>query len=82
MLAPSAGLVKLALATESARDWSRFVSRYRREMAATDAGALIDTLAAMSHLADFSVGCYCADESRCHRTILKQLFAERGANIG
>jgi uncharacterized protein YeaO (DUF488 family) len=51
-------------------------------MAATDAGALIDTLAAMSHLADFSVGCYCADEYRCHRTILKQLFAERGANIG
>jgi len=81
ILAPAADLVKLALAAESANDWNRFVARYRRQMAATDVSALIDTLAAFSHQTNFSVGCYCADESRCHRSILMQLLAERGANI-
>jgi uncharacterized protein YeaO (DUF488 family) len=81
MLAPTPGLVKLALAAESAKDWNRFVAKYRREMAATDQSALLDTLAALSHHADFSMGCYCADESRCHRSVLRQLFAARGAHI-
>ena len=81
MLAPTPGLVKLALASESVKDWNRFVAKYRREMAATDQSALLDTLAALSHRADFSVGCYCAEESRCHRSVLRQLFAERGAQI-
>jgi uncharacterized protein YeaO (DUF488 family) len=80
-LAPTADLVKLALAADSAKDWNRFVKRYRRQMAATDASALISTLAALSHQADFSVGCYCPDESRCHRSILKQLLTERDAII-
>jgi uncharacterized protein YeaO (DUF488 family) len=81
MLAPTPGLVKLALAADSAKDWNRFVAKYRREMAATDQSALLDTLAALSHHADFSMGCYCADESRCHRSVLRQLFAARGAHI-
>lgn len=81
LLAPTPHLVKLALAAESAKDWNRFVAKYRREMAATDQSALLDTLAALSHRADFSVGCYCADPSRCHRSVLRQLFAERGAHI-
>jgi uncharacterized protein YeaO (DUF488 family) len=55
--------------------------KYRREMAATNESATLDTLAALSHQTDFSVGCYCADESRCHRSVLRQLLAERGANI-
>jgi uncharacterized protein YeaO (DUF488 family) len=80
-LAPTADLVKLALAADSAKDWNRFVKSYRRQMTATDASALIGTLAALSHQTDFSVGCYCPDESRCHRSILKQLLTERDAII-
>jgi uncharacterized protein YeaO (DUF488 family) len=81
MLAPSPGLVKLALAAQTERDWNSFVKKYRLEMRATDASALIDTLAALSHHADFSVGCYCADEARCHRSILRELLLARGARI-
>jgi uncharacterized protein YeaO (DUF488 family) len=80
-LAPTADLVKLALAADSAKDWNRFVKSYRRQMAATEVSALINTLAALSHQTDFSVGCYCPDESRCHRSILRQLLIERGAII-
>jgi uncharacterized protein YeaO (DUF488 family) len=80
-LAPTADLVKLALAADSAKDWNRFVKSYRRQMTAPDASALISTLAALSHQTDFSVGCYCPDESRCHRSILKQLLTERDAII-
>lgn len=81
MLAPSAGLVKQALASQTERDWNRFVKKYRREMSAANESALLNTLAALSHQADFSVGCYCAEELRCHRSILRQLLAERGADI-
>jgi uncharacterized protein YeaO (DUF488 family) len=80
-LAPTPGLVKLALAAESPQDWKRFVTKYRREMAATGQSTTLDTLAALSHHADFSVGCYCADESRCHRSVLRQLLTERGAIV-
>jgi uncharacterized protein YeaO (DUF488 family) len=80
-LAPTADLVKLALAAASAKDWSRFVTKYRRQMGTTDASAMIDTLAALSHQTDFSVGCYCADESRCHRSVLREILTERGAII-
>jgi uncharacterized protein YeaO (DUF488 family) len=80
-LAPTLGLVKLALAAESPQDWKRFVAKYRREMAATNESTTLDTLAALSRQTDFSVGCYCADESRCHRSVLRQLLTERGANV-
>jgi uncharacterized protein YeaO (DUF488 family) len=81
LLAPSPDLVKQALNASSDRDWSRFVSKYRREMRATDASALLDVLAALSHQADFSVGCYCAEASRCHRSILRELLIERRAEL-
>ena len=81
LLAPSPDLVKRALTARSDPDWNRFVGRYRREMGATDASALLDVLAALSHQADFSVGCYCADESRCHRSVLRELLIERGARV-
>jgi hypothetical protein len=55
--------------------------KYRREMAAASESAMLDTLAALSHQADFSVGCYCADESRCHRSVLRELLIERGAQV-
>jgi uncharacterized protein YeaO (DUF488 family) len=78
-LAPSPDTLKLGLAAESADDWKVFVRRYRAEMNATDRRRELDLLAAMSHGADFSVGCYCEDETRCHRSILRDLLLERGA---
>lgn len=80
-LAPSARTVKLAQGAETERDWAGFAKRYRAEMAAPDRSRILDLLAAMSHRTSFSVGCYCADESRCHRSILRALLAERGARI-
>ncbi len=84
-LAPSEALLKSAHAaieegTEKA--WKSFVRRYRAEMNSPDARALLTTLAALSHTADFSVGCYCADESRCHRSVLRELLREHGARLG
>jgi uncharacterized protein YeaO (DUF488 family) len=81
LLAPSPDLVKQALNVRSDRDWKRFVGKYRREMAATDESALLDVLAALSHQADFSLGCYCAEESRCHRSVLRELLLERRAEL-
>ena len=78
-LAPSPALVRQALTAASMRDWIRFVKKYRREMAAADATAMLNILAALSHQADFSVGCYCADEFRCHRAVLRELLLERRA---
>jgi len=83
-LAPSEALLKSAHAaieegTEKA--WKSFVRRYRAEMKSPDARALLTTLAALSHTADFSVGCYCADESRCHRSVLRELLLEHGARL-
>jgi uncharacterized protein YeaO (DUF488 family) len=80
-LAPSSEQVKRALAAGSDREWSRFVKQYRREMAGTNENATLNILAALSHQADFSVGCYCADESRCHRSVLRDLLLERRAHV-
>jgi uncharacterized protein YeaO (DUF488 family) len=80
-LAPSAALLKLGRAAETPRAWSTFAKRYRREMAAPEASRTLDLLAALSHQASFSVGCYCSDESRCHRGVLRELLAERGAEL-
>lgn len=80
-LAPSAATVKLALLAKTERDWAAFAKRYRAEMAAAENSKAIDLLAALSHHANFSVGCYCADESRCHRAILRALLEERGAKL-
>jgi len=81
-LAPSAEAVKAALGAKTDRDWSRFVRRYRREMAQPEHRATLELLAALSHHADFSVGCYCEDESRCHRSVLRELLKEHGARLG
>jgi uncharacterized protein YeaO (DUF488 family) len=81
-LAPSEALLKVAqvaAADDDARAWRGFVRRYRAEMKTPDNRALLDTLAALSHHAAFSVGCYCADEARCHRSVLRELLAARGA---
>ena len=81
LLAPSAATLKLGLAAETARQWAAFVRRYRREMAAPGASQALDVLAALSRSANFSVGCYCENESRCHRSQLRALLVERGAEL-
>lgn len=81
-LAPSADLVKAALHATTDREWAAFVKKYRAEMTKPDAARTVDLLAALSHNADFSVGCYCENESRCHRSVLRELLTERGAAIG
>ena len=81
-LAPSPETVKLALDATSEKEWDRFRKRYRAEMKEPDAAHALDLLASLSHTTDFSVGCYCADESRCHRSVLRELLAEHGAKLG
>ena len=80
-LAPSVDTMHLAQSAQNEREWNAFAKRYRAEMAAPDASRTLDLLAALSHTANFSVGCYCADESRCHRSILRALLAARGADV-
>ena len=83
-LSPTAETLKLhgqAIARADDVEWRRFARRFRTEMAAPDVARTLDLLATLSHQADFSVGCYCADESRCHRSILRELFTERGTKI-
>ena len=81
-LAPSEALVKQGLRAASAKDWAAFAKKYRREMQAPAASRLLDALALLSQTANFSVGCYCEDETRCHRSVLRKLLAERGALLG
>lgn len=80
-LAPSEALVKQGLRAKSAADWKAFASRYRREMAAPEKARLLELLSALSRAANFAVGCYCEDESRCHRSVLRALLKERGAKL-
>lgn len=80
-LAPSVETMKLGLAAETPAQWARFERRYRAEMARPEARHALDLLAALSHTADFSVGCYCKDENECHRGILRQLLVQRGAKV-
>jgi uncharacterized protein YeaO (DUF488 family) len=81
LLAPSDATVKLGLAATDARAWPAFQRRYRAEMKAPPASQALDLLAALSHHADFSVGCYCEDESRCHRSLLREMLLARGARV-
>ena len=83
-LAPSETLLKQALQAQQANDeraWKAFVRRYRAEMARPEARHLLALLAALSHRTNFSVGCYCADETHCHRSVLKELLIENGAEV-
>jgi uncharacterized protein YeaO (DUF488 family) len=80
-LSPSAELVKQALQAESDAEWAAFAKAYRREMAAPQAAHLIGLFSALSKTADFSIGCYCEDERRCHRSVLRGLLEEAGAEI-
>ena len=80
-LAPSPETIKLGSSAESQHEWGAFVKRYRAEMANSENSRVLDLLAALSHESNFSVGCYCEHESRCHRSILRELLRDRGAKV-
>ena len=80
-LSPSAALVKRGQAASTDRDREAFRKAYRKEMSAPDARHLLALLAALSRTADLAVGCYCADEGRCHRSVLRELLREAGATM-
>ena len=80
-LAPSSETVKLAQSAKNEREWVGFIRKYRTEMASPENRATLDLLAALSRQTNFSVGCYCPDESHCHRSVLRALLVERGANV-
>ena len=80
-LSPSAENVQSALAATTDKEWAAFARKYRAEMARPDAARTLDLLAALSHQSNFSMGCYCENEARCHRSLLRGLLEERGAAI-
>lgn len=80
-LSPAAETVKLGRAAETPEGWAEFARRYRAEMRAPGPRHDLRLLAVLSHTTDFSVGCYCEDEERCHRSILRELLAENGADL-
>jgi uncharacterized protein YeaO (DUF488 family) len=80
-LAPSEALLKQALAASDDRAWRTFVMRYRAEMKRPPAERLLGLLAAFSRATALSVGCYCTEEARCHRSVLRELLTEHGADV-
>lgn len=80
-LAPSKTLMARARVARTAKDWNAFARAFRKEMNEPAPRRTLDILAALSHTADFSLGCYCEDESRCHRSLLRELLAERNARL-
>jgi len=81
LLAPSPATIRLAQSAATDRAWAVFARRYRSEMASPDASRVLDLLAALSRQTDFSVGCTCEEERRCHRSLLRELLADRGAKV-
>lgn len=80
-LAPTAELMTAGRASTTDREWDAFKRKFRAQMNEPDASHLLDMLAALSHQTNFAVGCYCEDESHCHRSVLRELFEKRGATM-
>jgi uncharacterized protein YeaO (DUF488 family) len=80
-LAPSIETMKIGQGARTPVQWSAFVRKYRSEMARPEASHALDLLAALSHHTNLSVGCYCADEAHCHRSVLRELLVQKGARI-
>lgn len=80
-LSPSPELVAFALRSQDERSWKTFTRKFRAEMNKPDAAKVLDLLAALSHATHFAIGCYCENEERCHRSVLKELLTERGAKF-
>ena len=81
ILSPSEKLVSFAQRSTDDKSWKAFARKFRAEMSKPDAARVLDLLAALSHQTNFAVGCYCENEQRCHRSILKALLAERRAEV-
>jgi uncharacterized protein YeaO (DUF488 family) len=81
-LAPSVETMKLGQNAKTPAQWVRFIKKYRVEMAIPQNSHAIELLAALSRECNFSIGCYCEDEAHCHRSILRELLAEKGAKLG
>ena len=80
-LSPSPPVMQMALHAKDDKEWAAFARKFKAEMAQPDASRSLDLLAALSHGSHFSMGCYCEDESRCHRSLLRELLVQRGADI-
>lgn len=80
-LAPSAELVQEALGSADAKAWAAFKRKYLQEMKQRDRSRELDLLAALSHQTNFALGCYCKEENHCHRSVLRELLLERGADV-
>ena len=80
-LAPSVETMKLGQAADTPAQWQAFTRKYRAEMATPDNGHALELLARLSHQTDFSVGCYCEHEARCHRSVLRELLLDKGAKV-
>lgn len=80
-LSPSPETVKIGMKASNEQEWRTFVKAFRREMTEAGPSRDLDLLAALSHTSDFSVGCYCEAEDRCHRSVLREMLADRGAKI-
>lgn len=81
ILSPSAELLKEGKRVKTEKDWLIFKRKFKNEMKSSEASQVLDLVAALSHQTDLSIGCYCEEEARCHRSILKELLLERGAKI-
>jgi uncharacterized protein YeaO (DUF488 family) len=80
-LAPSVATMKLGQQARTPAQWAKFVRKYRAEMAILENDHAIELLATLSHHCNFSIGCYCEDETHCHRSVLRELLAEKGARL-
>ena len=80
-LSPSAETMKIGKNVKTDRAWLAFEKKYRSEMATPENTRTLELLAALSHHTNFSVGCYCENEARCHRSVLKNLLIEKGAKV-
>jgi len=80
-LAPSVETMKLGQEAKTPAEWNTFTRKYRAEMTTPESSHVIELLAALSHQSNFSIGCYCEDEAHCHRSVLRELLAERGAKL-
>lgn len=81
ILSPSPELMKEGRAAQDEASWAVFKKKFRAEMHESEASKVLDLLAALSHRTEMSIGCYCEDENRCHRTVLKELLLERQASL-
>jgi uncharacterized protein YeaO (DUF488 family) len=81
ILSPSQELLKEAKASQDEASWSAFKKKFHSEMNKPDPSRVLDLLAALSHQTDFSLGCYCEEEEKCHRSVLRELLKERGADV-